>query len=103
MIYSGRFSEGTKKMPFDFVKAHYAEILTKIPEGVFGYAGELPRVGLVFCDASSKQELKEFFGPRVDKLPGGRHTLDQTLESIDVCIALKAARQAEVEAFFSRY
>lgn len=104
LVYGGAASNETSKMAFDFIKAHYDEILAKRPTGGgFDFAALLPRSGGSFCDAQSKAELKDFFEPRVDKLLGGRHTLNQTLEGIDVCIATHSAELPSLEAFLRKY
>ncbi len=80
LVLAGRASPATKKMPFEFIKAHYDEILAKRPPiGIFDYSSSFPIVGSSFCDARSRAELKDFFDPRVDKSLGARHTLNETL------------------------
>jgi alanyl aminopeptidase len=104
LIYGGQISNATSKMAFEFVKAHYDEILAKRPTGGgFDFAALLPRSGSSFCDAQSKQELKDFFDPKVDKLLGARHALNETLEGIDVCIATRAVQSESLEAFLRKY
>lgn len=104
LLFSGQHSAATRKMPLEFVKTHFDEILQKRPTGGgFDFGSELPRVGSYYCDADSKEELKKFFEPRVGKLLGASRTLSQVLENIDVCIASKAAQQAGVEAFLQTY
>jgi alanyl aminopeptidase len=60
-------------------------------------------VGAAYCDASSRDELKSFFAPRVDKFVGAPRALDQTIESIGLCIANKAAQEPGVAAFLAKY
>jgi alanyl aminopeptidase len=104
LVFAGQTSDATEKMPFEFIKAHYDEILAKRPTGGgFDFASILPRAGESFCDAQSKSDLKSFFEPKVDKLLGARHTLDETLEGIDVCIATHAAELESLEAFLRKY
>jgi alanyl aminopeptidase len=104
LVLAGRASPATKKMPFEFIKAHYDEILAKRPPiGIFDYSSSFPIVGSSFCDAQSRAELKDFFDPRVDKLLGARHTLNETLEGIDICIATREAQLPSLEAFLSKY
>ena len=104
LVFGGQSSEATNKMAFEFIKAHYDEILAKRPTGGgFDFAALLPRAGASFCDAQSKEELKTFFEPTVDKLLGARHTLNETLEGIDVCIATHAAQLESLEAFLRKY
>jgi alanyl aminopeptidase len=104
LLSAGRGSTKTRHMPFEFMRAHYDEILKDRPTGGgFDFGGILPRVGQSYCDAQSRDALKDFFEPRVDKLTGAPRTLSQVLEGIDVCIAQKKAEQPSVEAFLRKY
>jgi aminopeptidase N len=104
LLFNGQLSAATRKMPLEFLQAHYDEVMEKRPTGGgFDFGAELPRVGESYCDANSKEQLKSFFEPRVGKLLGAPHTLSQVLENIDVCIASKAAQQPGVEAFLRAY
>ena len=104
LVASGQSSDATRKMPLKFLEAHYDEVLAKRPTGGgFDFGSVLPRVGSSFCDAQSKEELKSFFEPRVDKLLGARRALDQTLEGIDDCIAYRSAQLPSLESFLQKY
>jgi cytosol alanyl aminopeptidase len=103
LLFAGTRFPASRKVPFEFLKAHYDEILAKRTGGVFDYGSFFPHVGDSFCDAESEGELKSFFEPRVDKLLGARHTLSEVLEGIDTCIAAKAAQEAGVTAFLAKY
>jgi len=50
-----------------------------------------------FCDARSRDQVTAFFASH--KLPAAVRTLDQTIERIDNCIALKTTQTAEVGAW----
>jgi len=90
-------------MPFEFVKAHFDEILKDNPN-IFGFefGGMLPRVGQGFCDPASRDQVQAFFGPRASKYSGAPRALAQTLESIDQCIANKAAQGPSVAEFLAK-
>jgi len=104
LLFSGQQSAATRKLAFEFLKAHFDEIVAKMPTGGgFDFGADLPQVGASYCDATSRDELKAFFEPKVDKFVGARRTLDQTLEGIDLCIAAKAAQEPSVAAFLSKY
>jgi cytosol alanyl aminopeptidase len=104
LLFSGQGSEATRKMPFEFMEAHFDEIAAKRPTGGGSDAGALfPRVGSSFCDAQLKEQLQSFFQGRVDKFTGAPRVLSQTLETINVCIAQKAAQEPSVEAFLKNY
>ncbi len=104
LLSAGQGSTNTRHMPFDFLKAHYEQILKERPTGGGSdFGGLLPRVGQSYCNVESRGALKDFFEPRVDKLTGAPRTLSQVLESIDVCIAQKKAEQPSVDAFLKKY
>jgi hypothetical protein len=71
--------------------------------GGFDFGSVLPQVGASYCDAQSRDELEAFFKPRVDKFVGAPRTLDQVVESINLCIAQTAAQKPQVEAFLANY
>lgn len=104
LLGAGQGSAKTRHMPFDFLKAHYDEILKDRPTGGgFDFGGALPRVGQSYCDAHSRDALQDFFESRVDRLTGAPRTLSQVLENIDICIAQKTAEQSSIEAFLRKY
>ncbi len=104
LLFAGQGQEATRRLPFEFLKAHYDEIVAKRPQGGGSdFGARLPGVGQSYCDAQSKQELEAFFAPRIDKFVGGPRSLHQTLERIDICIAEKSSEEASVKAFLQNY
>ncbi len=104
LLFNGQNDASTRKLPFEFLQAHWDEVTAKMPTGGgFDFGSVLPQVGGAFCDAQSRQSLAEFFKPRVDKFVGAPRALDQTLEGIDLCIASTAAQKSSVEAFLQKY
>ncbi|HUE04955.1 MAG TPA: M1 family metallopeptidase [Bryobacteraceae bacterium] len=94
----------TRDLPFEFVKTHYEAIAARIPAGsTFGFGDALPFVGTAFCDEKSAAEVKAFFEPKVDRFPGTRRNLDQVLETIRICTAIKAAQQESATEFLKKY
>jgi alanyl aminopeptidase len=93
----------TERMPFDFVKTHYEELLKRIPAGGGVDAGaSLPFVGGGLCDASSRAEFVSFFEERAPKFTGGARNYAQSLEAIKLCEAQKSAQGADIAAFFAK-
>jgi alanyl aminopeptidase len=78
LLFAGQSLSSTREMAFDFMKAHFDEIMEKRPTG----GG---------------------FEPRVDKITGAKRTLSNVLESIDDCIAQKAEQEPSVVAFLQSY
>jgi alanyl aminopeptidase len=104
LLFSGQAEQATRKLPLQFLEAHYDEITTKMPTGGgFDFGSVLPQVGGSYCDAASRDDLKKFLGPKVKKFVGAPRALDQTLESIDLCISIKAAQGPSVAAFLEKY
>jgi alanyl aminopeptidase len=104
LLFAGQSEEATRRLAFEFLKSHWDQIVAKMPTGGgFDFGTALPQVGASFCDASSRDELKSFFAPKVDKFVGAPRALDQTIEAIDLCIANKAAQEPGVAAFLSKY
>jgi aminopeptidase N len=73
-------------------KAHWSEIETKVPTSIGGVAGATG----TFCDRTSRQDVESFFTAHPPK--GGERGLRRGLESIDNCIAFRAAQQASFDA-----
>jgi len=104
LMFAGQGEEATRKMPFEFLKANYDEIVAKRPQGGGSdFGARLPAVGSSYCDPQSKQELEAFFAPRIEKFVGGPRSLNQTLERIDVCIAEKNSEEASIKTFLQNY
>jgi cytosol alanyl aminopeptidase len=104
LMGSGHASRATQKLAFDYLKAHFDQLMAGNPsiQG-FSLGVMLPGIGGSFCDATSPQELVHFFNPLAKKYDGLQHTLDETLERIDQCIALVRAQQPSVEGFLKSY
>jgi len=103
LLYSGMGDPETERMPFEFVKAHYDEILKRAPSGGGSdFGAVLPEAASSFCDVESEKEYIAFFGERAKKFTGGPRVYEQMLEGIRLCEAEKAAEAADVAAYFAR-
>ncbi len=60
---------------------------------------QAPYAASGFCSNERLREAREFFTEQADALPGSDLALGQTLESIELCIALKAAKGAEISGW----
>ena len=104
LLFAGQGTDATRKLPLEFLKAHFDQISKERPTGGgFDFGSVFPQVGATFCDAASKQELQNFFGPRAEEFTGAPRALSQVLERIDVCIAEKAQQEPNVAAFLKQY
>jgi alanyl aminopeptidase len=94
----------TRDVPFLFLKAHFDQLLAGNPliQG-FSVGAMLPAAGQAFCDPGSRRELASFFGPLANKYDGLQHNLDETLEVVDQCVAVKAIEGPSVREFLEKY
>jgi alanyl aminopeptidase len=103
LIFSGLNEPRTQTLPFEFVKAHYDEILKRLPrEGDLDAAASLVFVGGPFCDEPSRLAFVDFFKDRVANFLGGPRNYAQVLESIRLCEARRAAQSEDVTRFFAK-
>ena len=103
MIFSGLEEPETQSLPFEFLKAHYDEVLKRLPrEGDFDAAAMLPFVGDPFCDESSRRAYVDFFQNRANGYLGGPRNYAQVLEGIHLCEAQRAAQSEDVARFFAQ-
>ena len=94
----------TRELPFQFVQQHIDELVKIVPREVGeDYAAFFPFVGNGFCDAAHRTEVQSFFADRVKSYTGGPRNLEQTLESIDLCIAERKALGPDLAAFLKQY
>jgi len=104
LLTAGAYGERTRAMPFEFVKAHFSEIVKGHPT-LFGngIATYMVRTGSTLCDAKSRADFVGFFKPRVEGQDGAPRAMAETLESIDQCIAVTTAAQPEIASFLKSY
>ena len=86
-----------RERAWPFIKTNWAALQPKI--AIFG--GDTTLVGALsaFCDAQTRDDIKAFFGAH--PLPGAARTLDQTLERIDNCIAIRDKQAAAVATWLA--
>jgi alanyl aminopeptidase len=89
-----------QRVAWEFLQANYDAIVARMPREA---TGTLPYFASGFCDAGDRRQVADFFGSRVEKLPGGPRNLAQVLEEIDLCIALSAAQEGSVREFLKGY
>ncbi len=103
LLFSRLSPPETPRLPFNFIQKNYDAIAARIPTGAFGIGEFLPFVGGWLCDEKSAEEVNAFFAPKVDRFPGAKRNLDQSLEYIRLCAVNKAAQQPSVEEFLRKY
>ncbi|MBM7116312.1 M1 family metallopeptidase [Archangium primigenium] len=99
LVFTGRDAR-TRRLTFDFVKAHYDALVRRLPED----EGNLLLWAVAsFCDPQQREDFATFFAERMKGLSKGPRTYAQALEEMDLCIAYKQAQGPSVEAFLSRW
>ena len=73
------------------VKQRWPEITEKIPTALHSVIGALGS----FCDPAMRRDVEEFF--KAHEVGEGMRSLRRTLESIDTCVAFKAAQQESLD------
>ena len=104
LLFGGQSSPATRKLPFEFVKANFDQLMKGNPS-IFGFSfgARLPNVGRNFCDAESRKQLRDYFDPLAAKYDGAPRNLAQALEGVDLCIARVAAQRPGVSEFLAKY
>jgi aminopeptidase N len=78
-----------------WLKANFEAYGSQLSDSQRGNLAGLVRWG---CDAGFRDDARSFFAPKLAIMVGAPRQLAQALETIDRCVALKAARGAEIAA-----
>ncbi len=91
LLRSESFGEAT----WDWFKANLESYVKKVPDV---RKGGLPGAGGNFCSLDRRTEVRRFVEANAALMPGYERSLLQTLESIELCAALKEAKGEELAA-----
>ncbi len=91
LLASEKFGEQT----WDWFKANLPTYVKKVPDV---RKGGLPGAGRNFCSLERRDEVRSFVEANAELMPGYDRSLLQTLESIELCAALKEAKTADLAA-----
>ena len=91
LLRSDTFGEQT----WDWFKANLPAYVKKVPDV---RKGGLPGAGGNFCSLDRRDEVSSFVEANAELMPGYERSLLQTLESIELCAALKEAKAADLAA-----
>ena len=86
------------KLAWDFVRAHWNEIANL--GGAFG-GGMIVENTSSFCDASMRDEVKDFFATH--HAPAADRALKQSLERINYCVDLKAQQGTQLASWLQTH
>jgi len=91
LLRSDKFGDQT----WDWFKMNLPAYVNKVPDV---RKGRLPGAGGNFCSLDRRDELRSFVKANAELMPGYERSLLQTLESIELCAALKEAKSDELAA-----
>ena len=91
LLGSDKFGDQT----WDWFKENLASYVKKVPDV---RKGRLPGAGGNFCSLDRRDEVKNFVEENAALMPGFDRSLRQTLESIELCAALKEAKGDDLAA-----
>jgi alanyl aminopeptidase len=97
-------NRGTRTLPFEFMKQNLPAVESKLPHDVGSeFLSMLPLSGRGFCDASGRAQVQDFFTDRIKDYAGAPRRLEQTLESIDVCMNQRITAGPSLAEFLRKY
>jgi alanyl aminopeptidase len=82
--------KNTKKV-YEWVKSNFKLVGMLIPKK---YLSQSPLIANGFCSKEMQQDVKAFFAPKADEIPGLERNLSKTLERIEICSTI-ALRQSD--------
>lgn len=86
LLSSDEFGEPT----WEWVKSNFTQFVnSRVPDV---RKGRMPGIAGSFCSLEKRDEAKQFFTYNAKVIPGYERSLAQTLESIELCAALKEAK-----------
>jgi len=88
-------SETFGAQTWDWFKANLPSYVKKVPDV---RKGGLPGAGRNFCSLERRDEVRDFVEANAELMPGYERNLLQTLESIELCAALKEAKAEDLAA-----
>ena len=86
------------RLTWDFARAHWSDVANL--GGAFG-GGVIVRATGSFCDASMRDEVKEFFVTH--QSPASERGLKQSLERINYCVDLKAQQGTQLASWLQSH
>jgi alanyl aminopeptidase len=95
----GAEAKQVREMAWEFVKAHFDEIVAKLPRAYAAYLAFSP---LSLCSDEAKADMQAFFADRIPKLDGGPRVYAQALEGMQLCIENRKAKLPGVVAFLKK-
>ncbi len=98
LLYGTLHYPGAADLAFHEVSEHFDLLASREPERT---VTNLFLAGVAFCDAKHRAAVEAAFGPRAEKVLGGKRVLAQTLETIDLCIANRAVQVPSITPYLA--
>lgn len=100
-IVQGQMQQGeTRDATWAWLKENFDSYLNIIPRQRKRFT---PGLASAMCSLEARDDLVALFGTHGAEVPGHERSLTQTVERIELCAALEAAKGAETRAFFSAH
>ncbi len=93
IMFSQASQSETRDAAWAWFQANFDTIAARVPSL---FRSGLASYGRVFCSTQRKGEFTAFIKSKADAIPGYERSLAQATESIDLCVALKDAKSAEL-------
>jgi aminopeptidase N len=89
----------TRELAYDFIKENYDTLAARTRSDDFQFVLRLPGS---FCDVAHRADAASFFTERAKRVDGGPRTIEQALETVDLCIARQARHLPSVVEFLKK-
>jgi alanyl aminopeptidase len=104
LLFRRRRTPASDQINYRLLEEHYQEVVARLPRnGDLVPEARLPELAGSACDERARAEVEAFFRPRAARVVGGPRNLDQVLEGIGLCVAVRRAQQDSVSAFLRRW
>ena len=87
-----------QKTTWDWLQQNFAMLSERVPAN---RRGSLSNLCTAFCQGEDSSKVQAFFAPKIGPASISSRQLDQTVESIDLCVAQRTSQQHAADAWFS--
>jgi cytosol alanyl aminopeptidase len=99
MITLAMGDPATRGPLYDYVARNYERVTAPLSPLI---RPGLAEIAAVFCDKAHREHANTVLRDKVKDMPGGKKTIDEVVERIDLCIAHRARFGREVDAFLEK-
>jgi alanyl aminopeptidase len=94
------YSNTTRRETHDFIMANFDALAKGVSRDS---PGGWPHYASGSCSEKDRADVEAFWRDRIASYAGGKRDLEQSLESIELCVRLRAAQEKDVAAFLGRH